>query len=135
MAAPTVTYRDLDLTFLPHATTGDVSQLTDVAAVRRSIKTLIMTPYNTRPFQPTLGSSVGNLLFELSDTVTERMLVEEINRTISTFEPRAQVMEILVSQPDPLSYTISIVVLVNLDPNPVVITMNVNPSESLVRIR
>lgn len=128
-------YTDLSLTFLPHAVTRDVAKLTDIAAVRRAIKHLILTPYGARPFQPELGSSVGSMLFELSDSITERLMVEEINRTISTYEPRAIVSEINVSQPDPNSYNVDIIILVNPNPDPLIVSIAVNPADQLIRVR
>ena len=58
-------YKDLDLSFGRNTVTNDVNKLTDVEAVKRSVRNLINTSHFERPFHPEIGSSVRALLFEL----------------------------------------------------------------------
>ena len=57
-------YSDLDLDFTRNPVTSDVVKLTDVEAVKRSVKNLIQTNHYERPFHPEIGSDVRALLFE-----------------------------------------------------------------------
>jgi len=51
-------YRDLDLDFGRNSVTNDVNKLTDIEAVKRSVRNLINTSHFDRPFHPEIGSSV-----------------------------------------------------------------------------
>ena len=59
----TRTYIDLDLDFTRHPVTNDVVKITDVEAVKRSVKNLINTQFYERPFHPELGCGVRDMLF------------------------------------------------------------------------
>lgn len=103
------TYSDLDLLFAPNPTTGDINPLRDVEAVKRSIKNLILTKYNERPFQPEIGSGINNLLFEPADPITIHEIEQTIKRVISNFEPRVNLISVnAISLPDENSYDIDI---------------------------
>lgn len=91
------TYADLDLLFKPNPVSGDINPVKDLEAVKRSIKNLILTNYNERPFQPEIGSGVRDLLFELADPITSHEIEETIRRAITNFEPRVAIVEIDVS--------------------------------------
>ena len=45
-------YKDLDLDFGRNSTTNDVNKLTDVEAVKRSVRNLINTSHYDSPFHP-----------------------------------------------------------------------------------
>ena len=51
-------YSDLDLNFGRNTVTSDVNKLTDVEAVKRSVRNLINTSHFERPFHPEIGSDV-----------------------------------------------------------------------------
>ena len=51
-------YADIDLFFKPHPITGDVSLKYDDAAVKRSVRNIVQTNFNERPFKPGLGSDI-----------------------------------------------------------------------------
>ena len=56
-------YKDLDLDFSRNIVTNDVNKLTDVEAVKRSVRNLINTNHYERPFHPEIGSDVRSMLF------------------------------------------------------------------------
>jgi phage baseplate assembly protein W len=85
-----VLYRDLDISFEPNSS-GDLSIVSDEAAVSQSIRTLVLTSIFERPFQPSIGSIVNQLLFAPYDNITQRVLAETIKSTITQFEPRATI--------------------------------------------
>ena len=66
-------YSDLDLRFLAQPSTGDVSMRYDEQAVIRSIRNLLSTNLYERLFQPTLGSTIGQLLFEPVSPLTAKI--------------------------------------------------------------
>ena len=57
-------YRDLDLFFTKRSTDRDVNTLSNVQAVKRSVRNLILTNFYEKPFHPEIGSGVRELLFE-----------------------------------------------------------------------
>ena len=84
-------YKDLNLNFSANPVTGDVTQVTDVTAVKRSVRNLLLTNHYDRPFHPEIGSNVPALLFENFGPITGNQLSRTIEEMISNFEPRARV--------------------------------------------
>ena len=90
-------YSDLDLKFTIHPVKKDINIYKDELAVINALKNLILTNHYERPFQPEIGSNVRKLLFENLDMVTAGALEKEITQTINNFEPRVEVLGIIVS--------------------------------------
>lgn len=86
-------YKDIDLAFLAKPN-GDIYKKTDAAAVKQSIKNLLMTGLGERPFRPILGGNLGVLLFENATTSTTQELENNIRLAVSNYEPRAQILNI-----------------------------------------
>ena len=83
-------YKDLDLNFMAHPITGDVTTKSDSEAVKRAVKNIGLTNYYERPFKPSLGGNIRGLLFELN---TDRQLNRARDRladTITALEPRVE---------------------------------------------
>lgn len=107
--AKTYVNADLDLSFTPNPVTGDINPLRDIEAIKRSVKNLILTNFQERPFQPEIGSGVRGLLFELADPITMHDIETAISRTINNFEPRVNLLEVNVNdEVDNNSYSVSI---------------------------
>jgi len=82
-------YSDLPLFFTrTHPNTKDLASVTDLDAVRQSVKTLVLTNFNERPFHPEIGSNVTALLFEPADTFTASAIRDEILYVLKKYEPR-----------------------------------------------
>lgn len=81
-------YSDLNLKFIPHPITGDVTRLTDTDAIRRSVRNIVSTNYYERPFKPSLGGNIRNMLFNLDDDESISKASKKIKEVIETFEPR-----------------------------------------------
>ncbi len=102
-------YSDFDLSFIKHPNTKDVTILKDIDAVKQSVKNLILTAQGERPFQPLLGSNVRRLLFEPVDDFTAFDIKEEVQTTLSNFEPRIKILNIdVVSDSDNNRFRLSI---------------------------
>ena len=89
-------YTDLDLFFSKKATSKDISKVTDVQAVKRSIRNLILTNHYEKPFHPEIGSGIRGMLFELMSPITANVLATLIEDVIENFEPRAQLVGVRV---------------------------------------
>lgn len=82
-------YKDIDLNFTTK-TSGDVYKATDAAAVKQSIKNLLLTNFGEKPFLPLFGGNLSALLFDLSDPELENSLDRTIKEAIKIHEPRAR---------------------------------------------
>ena len=92
-------YKDLDLDFGRNIVTNDVNKLTDVEAVKRSVRNLINTNHFERPFHPELGGNVRAMLFEPMTPLTALNLQRKIEEVLNNFEPRAKITQI-IADPD-----------------------------------
>jgi hypothetical protein len=90
-------YSDIDLTFTRQPGKGDIALSYDDNAVIRSVRNLLLTNFYDRPFQPELGSNINELLFEPITSITASIIEEEIKNTLTNFEPRVSVSEIVVT--------------------------------------
>lgn len=95
--AKSYVHTDLDLSFTANPVTGDINAVKDIEAIKRSVKNLILTNFQERPFQPEIGSGVRGLLFELADPITMHDIKQAIARTIKNFEPRVNLIDVSVS--------------------------------------
>ena len=102
-------YKDLNLNFSINPVTSDVTTVTDVNAVKRSVRNLLLTNHYDRPFHPEIGSNVTALLFENFGPITGNQLARQIEEMIANFEPRARVESVeCFPLPDTNTYDIRI---------------------------
>jgi phage baseplate assembly protein W len=85
------------LNFQAHPVKKDINKHVDEYAVVNSIKNILLTNHYERLFQPQLGSNVSKFLFENMDIITTTVLQKEIEQTITNFEPRVSVKEVIVT--------------------------------------
>ena len=85
-------WRDLDLFFGKKQGSGDISKITDVEAVKRSVRNLILTNFYEKPFHPEIGSGVRDMLFENMTPITSVVLAKKIEDVVENFEPRARLI-------------------------------------------
>jgi len=90
MASSDTVYSDFNITFLPDPVTGDLQKVENDDAVKQSIRLLVLTALNERVFQPGLGSTLRQTLFEPLDDITTTVLVKTMADVIRQFEPRAE---------------------------------------------
>ena len=103
------TFKDVSATFQINPLNRDLIQLKNANAIARSIRNLIMTVPGERPFNPVLGSQVTNLLFENLDKLTASSIKSEIINTITNFEPRVRLNEVIVkAQPNNNQFDVQI---------------------------
>jgi phage baseplate assembly protein W len=82
-------YRDLDL-FFSRKSNNDVNKVTDIEAVKRSVRNLILLNSYEKPFHPEIAGDVRGLLFELMTPLTSAVIARKIQDVIENFEPRAR---------------------------------------------
>ena len=105
---------DIDLLFTPKRSTvsgetGDIFKKIDAAAVKQSVKNIIMTNHFEKPFSPLFGGNVSAQLFELADNDLAEDLKDDIEEAINNYEPRAKVQKVEVNyQPSAISVSVRI---------------------------
>jgi phage baseplate assembly protein W len=97
MARSTRTFSDLDLNFGMHPVTRDVVLKYDDQAIKASVRNLVLTQNNERPFHSEIGSQIRGLLFENATPMLNIMLKRAITDTIVNFEPRVKLNDVVVT--------------------------------------
>ena len=87
-------YTDLDLFFGKKSSNSDVQELTDIKAVKRSIRNLVLLNHYEKPFHPEIASGVRDMLFENMTPVAATILARKIEDVIQNFEPRARLISV-----------------------------------------
>ena len=87
-------YSDIDLFFGKKTSNDDIQSITDIKAVKRSVRNLVLTNHYERPFHPEIGSGVRDMLFENMTPITAQILSRKIEDVINNFEPRVRLVGI-----------------------------------------
>ena len=85
-------YKDLDLFFSRKNGTNDIEKITDIEAVKRSVRNLVLTNFYEKPFHPEIGSGIRDMLFENMTPITAVVLARKVEDVIENFEPRARLI-------------------------------------------
>jgi phage baseplate assembly protein W len=102
-------YADLNSSFIVHPILRDIRPVTDIDAVKSSVRNLVMTSYRDRPFHPEIGTNISRLLFETANVFTAMSLRQEIEHVLATFESRvADVTVQVVDDSERNAYLITI---------------------------
>ena len=87
-------YSDLDLFFGKKSSNSDIQNITDIKAVKRSIRNLVLLNHYEKPFHPEIASGVRDMLFELMTPVTAQILARKVEDVINNYEPRARLVSV-----------------------------------------
>tara|TARA_R100000426_G_C4781938_1_gene95013 strand:- start:34 stop:465 length:432 start_codon:yes stop_codon:yes gene_type:complete len=87
-------YSDLDLFFGKKTSDNDISKITDVEAVKRSIRNLVQLNVYDKPFHPEVSGGVREMLFENMTPVVSTIIARQIEDVIENFEPRARLVSV-----------------------------------------
>ena len=90
-------YSDLDLFFNKKTTSKDISKVTNIQAVKRSVRNLILTNHYEKPFHPEIGSGIRAILFEPITPLISHILTRKVEDVIENFEPRARLIVVKAS--------------------------------------
>tara|TARA_R110000868_G_scaffold9000_5_gene45603 strand:+ start:843 stop:1292 length:450 start_codon:yes stop_codon:yes gene_type:complete len=92
-----VRYSDFNTSFAVHPIKKDLSIQTDVAAIKQSVKNLLLTNKGERLFDPSIGSKIKSILFENFSPQTISACKSYVTQTILNYEPRAQLLDVTVT--------------------------------------
>ena len=93
-ARATRQYTALDLFFGKKSSDSDIQKVTDVQAVKRSIRNLVQLNTYEKPFHPEIAGGVREMLFENMSPVVSAMIARKIEDVIENFEPRARLVSV-----------------------------------------
>ena len=87
-------YSDLDLFFGKKNSDSDIQKITDIQAVKRSIRNLVQLNTYEKPFHPEIAGGVRELLFEPMSPLVAVVIARKIEDVITNFEPRARLVSV-----------------------------------------
>mgnify|MGYP003681245775 FL=1 len=87
-------YKDLDLFFAKKSGSKDIRKVTDIQAVKRSVRNLVFLNFYEKPFHPEIGSGIRDMLFENMSPMTAFALTKKIEDVIENFEPRVRLISV-----------------------------------------
>ena len=93
MSIQSKSFRDFSLTFEKNAVTNDVLSLKNEAAIKASVRNIIMYNFFEKPFNPLCGGNVVGLLFENASPTQAADLESRIADAINIHEPRVAHLE------------------------------------------
>ena len=105
-------FSDLDLKFKQHPVYKDIVPLSDIDAVKQSVRNILFTNKGERLFQPSIGSGVFDLLFEHADPLTFQAVRDNIKDILSVLEPRINQIQVQIED--------------DIDKNEIAVTVNFN---------
>ena len=85
-------YSDLDLFFTKKIVGSDVNKITDIQAVKRSIRNLVLLNTYEKPFHPEIAGGVREMLFEPMTPIIAQIIARKVEDVIDNFEPRARLV-------------------------------------------
>ena len=89
-------FKDIRMSFEVNPINEDLISVKDRTAIARSIRNLVLTVPGERFFNPDLGSRVSELLFDVMDDISGATIRDEIDETITKYEPRVRLQSVLV---------------------------------------
>jgi phage baseplate assembly protein W len=87
-------YSDLDLFFGRNVVGNDINKVTDVQAVKRSLRNLMNLNVFEKPFHPEISGGIRELLFENISPMVSAVLARKIEDVINNFEPRCRLVSV-----------------------------------------
>jgi phage baseplate assembly protein W len=89
-------FKDLSMSFQVNPINYDLIALKNETSISRSIRNLVLTYPGEKFFNQGLGSKVSRSLFENMDDISASIVRDEIQRTIQNFEPRVDLIDVVV---------------------------------------
>ena len=89
-------FRDFSLTFEKNAVTNDILALKNEAAIKESVKNIVLYNFYEKPFDPFFGGNIIGLLFENSTPTMELEIKNRIEESVEVYEPRVTAVSVQV---------------------------------------
>ena len=89
-------FRDFSLTFEKNVVTNDILSLKNEAAIKESVKNIVLYNFYEKPFDPFFGGNIIGLLFENSTPTMVLEVKNRIEQSIEIHEPRVTAVSVQV---------------------------------------
>ena len=89
-------FRDFSLTFEKNVVTNDILSLKIEAAIKESVKNIVLYNFYEKPFDPFFGGNILGLLFENSTPTMVLEVKNRIEQSIEIHEPRVTAVSVTV---------------------------------------
>jgi phage baseplate assembly protein W len=105
-----VLFSDFTSGFVKDPDSKDVIKVTNEDSVKSSIRNIVLTDRTQRFFNAQFGCDIRKMLFENIEPTTEAAIKKLITNAIENYEPRAELLDVVVSGiEDQNAYSITIV--------------------------
>jgi phage baseplate assembly protein W len=105
-----VLFSDFTSNFIKDPDSKDVIKVTNEDSVKSSIRNIVLTDRTQRFFNAQFGCDIRKMLFENIEPTTEAAIKKLITNAIQNYEPRAELLDVVVSGiEDQNAYSITIV--------------------------
>ncbi len=81
-------FKDISLSFSPHPVTKDLPILANERAIVRAVRNLVETIPSERFFDPNLGTSIREMLFDNFSGSSVMIIEDMVRNTVRNYEPR-----------------------------------------------
>ncbi len=92
-------YKDLNLFFTKNPVSGDISIVSDIQNIKRSVRNIVLLNTWDKPFHPEIGTNIRAALFENFTPPVIVDLRNKITRAITRWEPRVFVENVSFNDP------------------------------------
>ena len=89
-------FKDISMSFEVNPINEDLIAVKNRTAIARSVRNLVLTVPGERFFNEDLGSRVSEILFDNLDDISASAIRDEIDETITKYEPRVRLQSVLV---------------------------------------
>jgi hypothetical protein len=121
------TYSDIFINLNMHPGNNQLARHTNENAVKRSIKSLVLTAPNERLFQPDIKCEIRRALFEPMDAIMGTTIKTLIEQVIKNHEPRANLLDVIVKPDyDNQAYEVTILFAMINIPDPVQLSLKLS---------
>ena len=117
-------YTDFKMDLEQSPVSKDLTLNKNEDAVKESIKNLILTDRGERLMQPNIGGNVRAMLFENITPAVLKLIEEQIRTTIKLHEPRADLIDVIVSSNiDDNTVVVKIVFYISTNSQPITLSV------------
>ena len=93
-------FTDISLSFVRNPVTNDILTINNADAIKKSVINLVRTRIGERFFNPLLGSSLEDSMFQLQSPEMAYSLELNIKTLLENYEPRISIFSVLVTSPE-----------------------------------
>ena len=102
-------FKDISLSFTPHPVTKDLTVIKNENAIKKSVRNLVQTIPRERFFNSNLGTDIRSSLFDFVDFGTASVIQNQIETTLSNYEPRIDNLNVEVNpRPDNNEFEVNV---------------------------